>query len=604
MLARQRKQTGRRISPLREYREVNRLRSGLERTFTFRLIRLFSDIGNQAAQAVEAGGVASVRGLYPNIRRNVDSTLNSLYDETIKLFSDRAIANRRSAKAVATFEDLFESYIRSQGAERITQISTVTQRLIQDTIERNSTAGVPVIARAIEERFSPRFTRARASTIARTEVHSASSYATHEQQRSFGVPNMRKQWMANVDNRTRHTHAAVSGTQVEFDEDFSVGGRMMAYPGDPKGGPANVINCRCVLLYIEPDEEIDAPPPVIEAANPKRKPKRRDISAISIVGKTAAIKAMTARFAAAQRDYGEGLRSPDMEDLSRFRGRTSGSYGKAKAGTLNKEAASLTNALLEETDELAALCKVPRLRGLMGIRGSRALANMGDGVIGVKGASFNKIADRAVKPKEGSSDSAQIEANIATLEADKAKLLIAAEKEFGSWDDAFKKYVDRGKPGGFTAIEVERYSDFRDSIKALQSGIATQKKRLGYKEPPASAWKWGDDFESRPFTSDSYFTDDLDKLRSTIYHEFGHQVHQQYLVSSSTDFFNPLVERWMRTSAKKGNRKSATRYGDENAKEWFAENFSLYFMDREDLVDPLFIRLIDKIMDGGPLPYE
>ena len=237
MLALQRKRTARRLSPQREYREVNRLRSGLERTFTFRLIRLFSNIGNQAAEAVEAGNVSAVRGLYPDIRRDVDATLGQLYEETIKIFSDRAIANRRSAKAIASFEDLLTAYIRTQGAERVRDISLTTQRLLQRVVEDNSTAGTAAIARAIRERFQPQFSRARASTIARTEIHNASAYATHEQQRSFGVPDMRKQWIANMDGRTRASHAAVSGTQVDMDEDFTVGGRKMSYPSDPRGGP-------------------------------------------------------------------------------------------------------------------------------------------------------------------------------------------------------------------------------------------------------------------------------------------------------------------------------------------------------------------------------
>ena len=30
-------------------------------------------------------------------------------------------------------------------------------------------------------------------------------------------------------------------------EDFDVGGAKMQFPGDRKGGPNNVINCRCAL---------------------------------------------------------------------------------------------------------------------------------------------------------------------------------------------------------------------------------------------------------------------------------------------------------------------------------------------------------------------
>ena len=605
MLALQRKRTARRLSPQREYREVNRLRSGLERTFTFRLIRLFSDIGNQAAEAVEAGNVSAVRGLYPDIRRGVEATLGQLYEETIKIFSDRAIANRRSAKAIASFEDLFTTYLRTQGAERVRDISVTTQRLLQRVVEDNSTAGTAAIARAIRERFQPQFSRARASTIARTEIHNASAYATHEQQRSFDVPDMRKQWIANVDGRTRGTHAAVSGTQIDMDEDFTVGGRKMSYPGDPRGGPAEVINCRCVLIYIEPEEVVEETPPVVEAANPKRRPKRVGIDEIQILAKAVAVDRMVERFGVAQSRFRE--RDPDGLSgiTSRFRGRAATDFGKAKAGTLSKEATSIANALLEETDQLAAITGVLPLRGLKGIRGGDALADMGDAVIGIKGKSFNEAAEKVIKGKDKDVELASINQRIDELTKEKTDLVIDLDKRLGGLEAAFPKYIKTrdGEPGGLNQEDFDfflfarrRHSEVDDELYDLRR---QRSQTEGY---PPDQWTWGEELSSRPWTSDAYFSDPLDKMRSTIYHEFGHNVHQQYMVINRLNYFDPEVEKWMKSRATRDVRKSATRYGDKNEREWFAENFSLYFMDREDLVDPLFVRLIEAIINKRGLP--
>ena len=594
-----------RLSPLREYREVNRLRSGLERSYTFRLIRLFSEIGNQAADAVESGGVSGARGLYPDIFRRMDSTLGQLYEETIKVFSDRAIANRRSAKAVASFEDIFAAFIRTRGAQRVTEISTTTQRIIQSTIERNSTAGVDVIARAIRDRFEPRFSRARATTIARTEIHNASSFATHEQQKSFGVPEMQKQWMANTDGRTRGTHAAASGQQIGIDEDFIVGGRKMAYPGDPRGGPAEVINCRCVLLYVEPEEEVEEAPTVVVAANPKRKPKMVGIDEIQIIAKALAVDRMVERFGVAQSRFLE--RDPDGLSgiTSRFRGRAATDFGKAKAGTLSKEATSIVNALLEETDQLADITGVLPLRGLKGIRGDGALADMGDAVIGIKGKQFSALADKAVKGKDKDVALASTNRRIDELTKEKTDIVIDTDKRLGGLEVAFPKYVRTrdGQAGGldqedfdFFVFSRRRHAEIDDELYELR-----RQKSLTEGVPP-DGWKWGDEISGRPWTSDAYFSDPLDKIRSTIYHEFGHNVHQQYLVINRGTYFAPEVEKWMKSNAKRGTRKSATRYGDKNEREWFAENFSMYFMDREDLVDPLFIRLIESIINKRPFP--
>lgn len=54
-----------------------------------------------------------------------------------------------------------------------------------------------------------------------------------------------KQWDATLDGVTRESHAAVDGEIRELDKPFSNG---LMFPGDPGGGAAEVINCRCALL--------------------------------------------------------------------------------------------------------------------------------------------------------------------------------------------------------------------------------------------------------------------------------------------------------------------------------------------------------------------
>ena len=61
--------------------------------------------------------------------------------------------------------------------------------------------------------------------------------------------NVRKQWRATLDNRTRHTHAMLDGKDVALDELFDNG---LKYPRDPNGVPEEVCNCRCRLRAITP----------------------------------------------------------------------------------------------------------------------------------------------------------------------------------------------------------------------------------------------------------------------------------------------------------------------------------------------------------------
>lgn len=98
-------------------------------------------------------------------------------------------------------------------------------------------------------------TEARAHTIARTSVVPAANGAHAE---VAGVINdqvvpLDKEWLATSDDRTREWHAEADGQRVPYAEPFDVMGEAMMYPGDPAGSAANVVNCRCVVLYPEAD---------------------------------------------------------------------------------------------------------------------------------------------------------------------------------------------------------------------------------------------------------------------------------------------------------------------------------------------------------------
>ena len=56
---------------------------------------------------------------------------------------------------------------------------------------------------------------------------------------------LKKEWLATLDSRTRHSHAMLDGEQVAQDKKFSNGCR---FPGDPQGPPWEIYNCRCTLI--------------------------------------------------------------------------------------------------------------------------------------------------------------------------------------------------------------------------------------------------------------------------------------------------------------------------------------------------------------------
>ena len=84
----------------------------------------------------------------------------------------------------------------------------------------------------------------RAKTIARTEGHRIQQTSARDAQyaaKKKGA-DVVKQWDAALDGRTRPSHARVDGEIRELDEKFSNG---LMFPGDPSGGAAEVVNCRC-----------------------------------------------------------------------------------------------------------------------------------------------------------------------------------------------------------------------------------------------------------------------------------------------------------------------------------------------------------------------
>lgn len=84
----------------------------------------------------------------------------------------------------------------------------------------------------------------RTKTIARTEGHRIQQTSTADAQaaaKDKGA-DVLKQWDAALDGRTRDSHRRVDGEIRELDEKFSNG---LMFPGDPNGGAAEVVNCRC-----------------------------------------------------------------------------------------------------------------------------------------------------------------------------------------------------------------------------------------------------------------------------------------------------------------------------------------------------------------------
>lgn len=100
-----------------------------------------------------------------------------------------------------------------------------------------------------------------AQTIARTERTRVQGQARYEAIRELnrslrGKRRYRKEWVARHDDKTRDTHAELSGT-VQYANQYFVtsSGAKLMYPGDPSAPAKEIINCRCYIRKIAPRED-------------------------------------------------------------------------------------------------------------------------------------------------------------------------------------------------------------------------------------------------------------------------------------------------------------------------------------------------------------
>lgn len=152
-------------------------------------------------------------------------------------------------------------WMSTEAGRKIRHIQDTTKRNIARTIRKGMEEGESHRTIAKRVRKTGRIsTVRRAVTIARTETHTASVKSVDAGIKSTRIL-MEKEWVSARDDRTRSRirkdrfehylkfPAGPDGEKVAQDGKFTKTGEALDYPGDPAGSAANVISCRCVLLY-------------------------------------------------------------------------------------------------------------------------------------------------------------------------------------------------------------------------------------------------------------------------------------------------------------------------------------------------------------------
>jgi SPP1 gp7 family putative phage head morphogenesis protein len=215
-------------------------------------------------------GIYSLNRNYANytIEQLSDSIDFALWDEqTVKRLITEApdlMPSYPAAKAVKRGIDL--AYGKTQITKQVTTgiLKGESIKKISDRLQTN----IPTMERD---------SAVRAARTAVTGAQNAGRLDSFKAAEEAGI-NIRKTWMATLDNRTRHTHQKLDGQTVDVGDSFEVEGYSIQYPGDPGGAPEMVYNCRCTMI-----REIDG----ISATDGYRRTKNEE------TGETELVKWMT-----------------------------------------------------------------------------------------------------------------------------------------------------------------------------------------------------------------------------------------------------------------------------------------------------------------------
>lgn len=237
------------MTPNRQRALLDRLEARFAKSWQLEIARAMR------ASAREFSNTQSIMLAIGKHRANVTQLLRRTYEisgnEFAKPIYEKAAQRGMVTKDFETFLRLIEAFIRGVGATKVVQISRTTEDQIRQVISDGVSEGLGAAAIAANLRQrAPIVAGVRAAIIARTETHSASQWAQVTAVRDTGLQ-LRKEWVAASDERTRISHADADGQIVGQDEPFLVGGQELQFPGDPNGSAENIINCRCVVNFVE-----------------------------------------------------------------------------------------------------------------------------------------------------------------------------------------------------------------------------------------------------------------------------------------------------------------------------------------------------------------
>lgn len=199
--------------------EANTVANGIIRRYT---PEMYADNYNYSTYEIEKG--ASINTSFNLINKEAVERLMTKDPEVLPPPGKKTSREIAEGKAMRWNKQQLQS-VMLQGLMQGDSIPKLATRLATTVGDRDRKASIR-----------------NARTMA-TGASNAGRVDAYKRAQSKGV-DMEQMWLATMDNRTRHSHRWLDREVRPVGEAFSNG---CEYPGDPKGDPAEIYNCRCSL---------------------------------------------------------------------------------------------------------------------------------------------------------------------------------------------------------------------------------------------------------------------------------------------------------------------------------------------------------------------
>ena len=230
----------------------NRKHAGIEKMFDSAVSRFFIE---QRARVL--GGIKSVKSDgQPVTGQEIvvdwsfeDAELVKRTKKPITAGIDEGIAFQRALLKVEVDASVMQRIVSTAIANKSEQIKRLNQTLrrrITAQVNESVAAGETIAELSARIRGVYNMASSRSRTIARTETTAAMNGAGEEYAKEAGFTT--KQWLTSHDEAVRPDHEAMDGKTVNIAGDFQFPDGTVDYPGGD-GPAAQVINCRCTVLY-------------------------------------------------------------------------------------------------------------------------------------------------------------------------------------------------------------------------------------------------------------------------------------------------------------------------------------------------------------------